>query len=181
MSQALTFYRERQLDGALRLSREVLDDHPEHHPALLLAARIALYQGRYEDAGRFAERILDDRPDHCGALLLRARTLLHGEEAEPAAALALLEHVVEMDSGHAEAWYLRGLALERLERLPDAITSYRTAAAAGRRLAAAHVRLADLYKNAKLDREAQYHAGIARIIGGGAPAETGAGESEETE
>lgn len=179
MSSALTFYQQRDLDNARRLTQQVLDEFPDHHPALLLAARIALYQRDYASTGELAATILDDRPDHSGALLLRARALLHGETAEPAEALKLLEHVVEMDSGHAEAWYLRGLALEKLDRLPDAITSYRTAAAAGQRLAAAHVRLSALYVKAKLNREAQYHANVARILGGAVPGENAAGESTE--
>ena len=160
---ALRLYRAREMQQALPLLEEVLDRDGGHARALMLSAKIYFYRQEFARSAEFCERLLSDRPDHVGALLQLARVHL-GDEERTDEVLRLADRVLEIDSGNIEAWYLKGVAHERREEIPEAFASFQGALHAGNNLALVHRRLSLLYDAAKLREQSRMHAGLARLI-----------------
>jgi tetratricopeptide (TPR) repeat protein len=160
---ALRLYRAQEMQQALPLLEEVLERDSSHARALMLSAKIYFYRQEFERSAEFCERLLSDRPDHTGAMLLLARVHL-GDRGQTDEVLRLADRVLEIDSSNVEAWYLKGVAHEQREEIPEAFASFQGALHAGNNLALVHRRLSLLYDAAKLREQSRLHASLARMI-----------------
>ena len=78
--------------------------------------------GRLADAERLYKQILAAQPDHSDSLyLLSAISYQRGDYAQ---ALGQIELALNINSGNSLLWNQRGLALQRLKRLEEAVASY---------------------------------------------------------
>ncbi|HZR60887.1 MAG TPA: tetratricopeptide repeat protein [Xanthobacteraceae bacterium] len=78
--------------------------------------------GRLADAERLYKQILAAQPDHSDSLyLLSAISYQRGDYAR---ALGQIELALNINSGNSLLWNQRGLALQRLKRLEEAVASY---------------------------------------------------------
>ncbi len=102
-----------QLDGqgqddqaALELD-QALDANPDHLPALLMRAELALDAGRHDQARQDLEKAAQLSPQTANVHLLLSR-LAYEQEDYPGA-LAHLDSAVQLDQDDHQAFYLRGL------------------------------------------------------------------------
>jgi tetratricopeptide (TPR) repeat protein len=84
LSRALTALRERRLEDAKSLSRELLKASPDEPAAHQLAAAVALQCARYEEADASARSCLALRPDHPPALMIAGHAALARGDRESA-------------------------------------------------------------------------------------------------
>jgi tetratricopeptide (TPR) repeat protein len=82
-----------------------------------------LRAGDYNRAYECFQKTLAINPNHQRAWLGIGTILLDLEENEREA-LACIDRAIELDSNIAEAWFLKGIALARQDRLQDALISY---------------------------------------------------------
>jgi Flp pilus assembly protein TadD len=91
--------------------------------AQLLASAIALQNaGSFDKAEVIYRRLLATYPDDVGLLNLLGPTIAQQGRLEEA--LRVMEKVVSLAPGHAEAHYSLGLTLQRLARYHEAVSSY---------------------------------------------------------
>lgn len=122
---------------ALDLLSRAAEAAPDHANTVYTLAELYERQGRraetfhhYRKAVTLLRRRVGSRPEpeRCNDLVKLATALLW--TGEPAAALAAFDRAIELRPDHALALARRGLALSRLRRIPEAIESFRRAAAA---------------------------------------------------
>ena len=88
----------------------------------LLVGEACLGLGRFYEAGGAFYRVLRLEPANGLGWLGLGKVLRKVDEF--AAALQAVEHVLQIDGNIAEAWTERGVALERLGRIPEALRSF---------------------------------------------------------
>jgi tetratricopeptide (TPR) repeat protein len=121
-----------RLDEAGRLANAALDAQPSYSAAWALRARVALREGRPDDALADLHRALEHAPGDRRLLLEVAEThRLLGRPQRALAALAALRETYPDGEVPAETLYLSGLALSALGRPADAIDAYLAAADRG--------------------------------------------------
>lgn len=110
---------------------------PAASPALLFAEAMGLRRaGRLADAEKICHRILAAHPDHCdGRYLLGMIFHQRGDYSGAARELAI---VLESNPNNAFVWNNRGIALNALKRLDEAVVSYDRALALRPDYAEAH-------------------------------------------
>ena len=143
------------LDRASALFRAVLTRDPEQPDSLYLLGRIALREGRHEEAVPLLERALAARPNAAvghAELAAALQNLGRDEEAERAARRA-----IELDPALLIAHNTLGNALRGLRRPLEAAASFRRALALDSSPVAVHLNLAAALREAG-DAEGALHA-----------------------
>jgi tetratricopeptide (TPR) repeat protein len=121
-----------RIDEAGRLANAALDAQPSYSAAWALRARVALREGRSDDALADLHRALEHLPGDRRLLLEVAeihRSL--GRPQRALAALATLRDTYPDGEVPADTLYLSGLALAALGRTADAVDAYLAAADRG--------------------------------------------------
>ncbi len=111
-----------RLDQALVLVDKALDIDADDQQARHLRGLVLFDSGDYRRASKELRRVASHHPNsvsvHCR---LSDSLLLSGEWEE---AVAVAEHVVEIDPEHSHARYVRGEALIKLDRAADAVAAF---------------------------------------------------------
>ncbi|PMR74057.1 tetratricopeptide repeat protein [Billgrantia endophytica] len=136
--------KEERVEEALARSRELIAEHPEHPGVAQLHGWALLKQEAFAEARPYFEMALAKAPDDPSLLTAQARCLMAGEAPEEA--LALLERVLARDSRRVDALSLRGGVYRALQRIPEAIESYRQVLAINPGHLATHVNLSHLIR-----------------------------------
>jgi tetratricopeptide (TPR) repeat protein len=143
------------------LYRAVLDQEPEQPRALYLYGLLKLAADAPQQAVGLLARAATVRPGHAVIRLNLARALLAAHR--PAEVLEQADAVIALEPALAEAYYLRGTALNALDRAAEAVPALERAIALGP-TAAAYLNLGNAH--ADLDdlaaAEAHCRAAIAR-------------------
>jgi tetratricopeptide (TPR) repeat protein len=115
------------LPGALGDVSVHLDAHPEDTEARLIRAEVLLKLGKPAPALADIDAALAKSPDDPRALRARAAALyeIGGRDGE---ALRTIERALEIEPASGIGHLTRAKILERLDRIPEAIAEYRTAA-----------------------------------------------------
>jgi tetratricopeptide (TPR) repeat protein len=160
--QAAEHYNAGRPRPAGTLCADILSAHPDHLPALHLAAVIALAEGRMEDGRELLGRVFGLDPDHAPALSTLGDALAVNGEQE--AAVAVFQRAVALRPLDATLHGKLGVALSELSRLPEAEASYRRALALDPDLIQARFNLATALAGQLRPTEAEqmYRAVIAR-------------------
>ena len=108
-------------EGAAPLARAVRAQ-PQAADAQANLANALKSLGRYDDALAHCDQALAIKVGDAGILNIRAAILLDSRRFD--AALAACDAVINAEPGFAEAHYHRGVALQALGRLAEAIASY---------------------------------------------------------
>ena len=135
---AIAHQRAGRLDAAEELLRDVLAHDPDEPSALFLLGSTLLALGRVADAVAPLTEAVAIRPNHREQRQALARALL--TMARPADALAALDPLAEQ-TGLAEVQFLRGTALNALNRPMESAVALRDAVAAAPSHAEAHLNL----------------------------------------
>jgi Flp pilus assembly protein TadD len=90
--------------------------------ALLQQGLKAHREGRLQDALRSYRQVLDIDPEHLDALRLSGLATMHS--GDPAAALTLFDRAMRVDARNASLLNDRGVALQLLGRLEEAVASH---------------------------------------------------------
>jgi len=115
------------LPGALEDVSVHLDSHPDDEPARLVRAEILIKLGKPGPALSDIETVLVKSPDDPRALRAKAAALYEIGGRDPEA-LATIERALAIEPSSGIGHLTRAKILERLGRIPEAITEYRTAA-----------------------------------------------------
>ena len=119
MQDVVTLYLERDLEGARRRCRELLQRRPDMTVALLQLAQLEREAGDLDAAVEALRRAVAQAPaDATAAALLGASLTQAGRAVE---AVDLLEPYAEASHPDVEVLTTRALALARLGRIPDAL------------------------------------------------------------
>ncbi|MFM7708345.1 MAG: tetratricopeptide repeat protein, partial [Gammaproteobacteria bacterium] len=104
--------------------RPVIPVRPPPKPlaALLQQGLKSHREGRLQDALRSYRQLLDIDPKHLDALRLAGLATLHS--GDPTAALTLFDRAMLVDAGNAALLNDRGIALQALGRLAEAVESH---------------------------------------------------------
>jgi len=128
---AVSYQQAKQVDAAIALCRECLDEHPEERGFHLTLAGIFEREKRYEeaDAEYEAARAGEKDDDYYRSLYGQARSWMEREVELERAVEQLDEYVAadpwgEMMASAAHASWRKGEALEKLGRLDEACAAY---------------------------------------------------------
>lgn len=167
-AEALQAYNERNHPHAAQILEEILAEDADFANARIMLGKIEYFNRNFERAQSQFEQAHDAAPQNANARVWLARTLLLDSE-ERARALEILNDLVQSDSAHAEAWYLKGRVHQLQGDSSQAIAAYNSALSRGRSIALAHAELGGLYLEAGLPDDAQRHFRLAVLIGDGDP------------
>ena len=165
LNSAQALYHKKDLDGAFQIVIDVIDQDPGNSTARMMAARIEFYRSNSKEAEKHCRAILDNNSEHYGALLWLAR-ILSGEKGRVLEAQGLIDRALLIDTRSPEIWYLKGLLHEKKGELAEAIAAYNAGIYSSHHIGNMHLRLADLYGDAKIEKRKVYHLNWARIMGG---------------
>lgn len=145
LKEADTRYLRGDIDAALDLYREILNDHPGHARTAIMASKALYYKQEFDEAESLLNEACtaDDTSVDCLLWLAKVRAVAPEKHEQ---AMRVLDELLERDSSHIEAWTLKGQLLEDQDRVPEAIDAYRYAVAESKKAARAHLRLSLLYK-----------------------------------
>jgi tetratricopeptide (TPR) repeat protein len=121
MTAALALY-ENRLETAEPLLRAHLKSDPFDVVAMRMLAEVAARIGRYKDAETLLERALALAPEF-GAARANLATVLH-KQNRPQAALAQLEHLIDVEPDNINHNNLKAAALSRIGGFDEAIGLY---------------------------------------------------------
>jgi tetratricopeptide (TPR) repeat protein len=122
---AIAHQRAGRRADAEALYRSVLAAAPDHAQALHLYGLLLLETGRVHEAAVTLQRAAVLRPRHAATLTWLARALL--ADQQPAAALPVIDRLLAAHGEDAEAWFLRGTALNALNAPEPAIAAFHAA------------------------------------------------------
>lgn len=125
LSKLNQLLKEERVEKALAKSRELIAGHPEHAGVAKLHGWALLKQEAFAEAQPYFELALIQTPNDPALTLALARCLLAAEE--PKKALTLIERVLATQPKRVDALSLRGSAQRALQRISEAIESYRQA------------------------------------------------------
>ena len=114
--------QDNELDTALRLYREILEDDPDNPDALHMSGVLNAQQGRNEAAIDLISRSIAVHPDNPVAFYNLGRVLRDANRHEDA--LHCYDRAVEFMPRNFEAWSNRGTILLELDRPQEAIVSF---------------------------------------------------------
>ena len=147
--QAFKVYEQKDTDRALDMLQAILKESPEFVQARIMAGRVYYFRGDFDAAEVYLERAANDDPANIDALLWLAKAQSSKPEKNDIA-LKTLDRLLDKDSSHLEAWFLKGLLLERKNDLNGALSAYRYAVNRARTLSLVHLRLSVIYQKAEL-------------------------------
>ena len=164
-SEAMLHFRDRQLSAALDAVSRVLRAAPDHYPGLLLAGSVHSAMGSHGAAEPLLRKFLQAYPGHVYASKLLAGAHLGGQQ--PAAALAVLQPLLDKHSADPELLALAGEASLRARQYARAAELFEKASALRPDTAVLHTGLAlskmgdgdhgraiaELERAARLDRQ----------------------------
>jgi len=116
-------YADGKLNEAAQAAQQMSSAFPANADAQILAASVAMGQGRYSDAQRLYRIALRLKPDDAKARLGLAQALL--ADGQTKEGVRLLKEIVHQDSRNIAALLALAGGLERLGNLDEAIATYR--------------------------------------------------------
>ena len=175
---ALTAFKEGNIqfgrhnfEGASRAYTLAISKDGKFLPARIMLGKLLYYQHKLPEAGRQFESVLSREPHNIDGLLWMAKVDSRGPDRPSwERAVQRLDTLLERDSSHVEAWYLKGTVLEQQGKIPESIAAYRSATKNGEYLALAHLRLAIVYRKAGLTDQAELQLRQATVVSQDNPA-----------
>ncbi len=151
-NKAIAFKAQGRLSEAKQLLNDILSKNENHTPSLLLMARIHLQEQNQEEAIAWANRVLVLQSNHMGALELKLTANLQQQNWQEA--LNTTNQLIKFD--RLNEYYLveKIQLLTRLQRYPDTVVYLNILSSLWSEDAKKLGKLAELYLNAELTKDA---------------------------
>ncbi|MCE9498953.1 MAG: hypothetical protein K8R21_00295 [Leptospira sp.] len=163
-TEALKLFEQKDLENSKKKFEELVDSDGVGSNAETMIGKINYYNRKFDQAEENFKKAYNKEPANLNALLwlVKIQTLKKDHLDE---ALKNINVLIEHDSSNIEGWYFRGVILEEMKIIPEAIRSYRLAIQESKKVAQVHLRLGMIYKRARMTEQADKEFELAESAG----------------